>query len=107
MVACPNPAMAALSVAYHGTHPGVPGAQSGWGVREADLMPEIAASSSLSEVSPETPTQPTTAPVASLTRTPPGTGTSLPPIAAAAEVMKYGCCSARAIRDREPMPSAR
>src|SRR5690349_21135207 len=69
-------------------------------------MPAIAASSSLSDVSPETPTQPTTAPAASLTSTPPGTGTSLPPIAAAAAVMKYACCSARAIRDRDPMPSA-
>src|SRR5215470_11800951 len=69
-------------------------------------MPAIAASSSLSDVSPETPTQPTTDPESSLTSTPPGTGTSLPPIAAAAAVMKYACCSARAISDRDPMPSA-
>ena len=62
--------------------------QSGWATREAHSIPEIAASSSLSDVSPDTPTHPTTVPVSSLTSTPPGTGTSLPPIAAAAELMK-------------------
>jgi hypothetical protein len=62
--------------------------QSGCGTREADVIPAIAASSSLSDVSPETPTQPSTTPASSLTSTPPGTGTSLPPIAAAAELMK-------------------
>src|SRR6202044_349370 len=80
--------------------------QSGCGTREADVIPAIAASSSLSDVSPETPTQPSTTPASSLTSTPPGTGTSLPPMGGAAEVKKEGCCSARGIREREPMPSA-
>jgi SAM-dependent methyltransferase len=62
--------------------------QSGCATSEADLIPVIAASSSLSDVSPDTPTQPRSVPSASLTRTPPGTGMSLPPIAAAADVMK-------------------
>ena len=46
----------------------------------AASMPASAAISSLSEVSPETPTAPTSSPAVSRMSTPPGTGTSEPPM---------------------------
>ena len=49
---------------------------------------------------------PITSPSADCTSTRPGTGTSAPPMAPATAPMKYGCCSARAISPREPIPSA-
>jgi len=66
----------------------VPTGQPGSPTNPAALMPAMAAASSLSEVSPETPTAPSSAPAASLTSTPPGTGTSEPPMAAVAAAMK-------------------
>lgn len=53
--------------------------QPGWPTNPAAPMPAIAASSSLSDVSPDTPTAPNSAPAASLTSTPPATGISAPP----------------------------
>jgi len=53
----------------------------GSATRPAALMPAIAAASSLSEVSPEIPTEPTTSPPAVRIRTPPGTGMNGPPTA--------------------------
>ena len=52
--------------------------QSAWGTSPAASTPARAASSSWSEVSPETPTAPSRVPSAALTSTPPGTGTSAP-----------------------------
>jgi hypothetical protein len=54
-----------------GAHPGTP-------LSPALVIPARAADSSLSDVSPEMPTAPTSAPSSSLTRTPPGTGTKAP-----------------------------
>jgi hypothetical protein len=54
-----------------GDHPGSP-------LSPALVIPARAADSSLSDVSPEMPTAPTSAPSSSLTRTPPGTGTKAP-----------------------------
>ena len=64
------------------------GQAPGWGVRSAISTPATAASSSWSELSPETPTAPSSTPSPSRTRTPPGTGTSEPPMAEAAAAMK-------------------
>jgi hypothetical protein len=66
----------------------VPAGQPGSPTHPAALIPAKATASSLSEVSPETPTAPSNIPAASLTSTPPGTGTSEPPIAEVAAAIK-------------------
>lgn len=70
-------------------------------------MPDIAAASSLSKLSPENPTAPRRTLSASRTRTPPGTGTIRPPETAFRLVMKWGrsdpSCRATWSRNRPPM----
>lgn len=74
------------------SHPGLwnynQAGQSTWAFRPAASIAVEAAVSSLSELSPLMPTAPMIVPSVSRTRTPPGTGMSRPPRAAAAAAMK-------------------
>src|SRR6188508_2871768 len=74
----------------------------------AASIPATAQTSSLSEVSPEMPTAPSTLPDASLISTPPGTGTRRPWETVASTPKNSGFLPARSASSREPkpMPSA-
>src|SRR5216110_1502622 len=70
-------------------------------------MPARAQASSLSDTSPETPTAPITAPPASLTSTPPGTGTTRPSdmaLRAPKKGTSWGCSAIRRASARVPTP---
>src|SRR5437867_4585542 len=73
----------------------------------AASIPARAQASSLSDVSPETPTAPITAPPASRMSTPPGTGTTRPSDMALSAPKKgpsWGCSATRRASARVPTP---
>ena len=75
-------------------------------IRPAAVTPASAAISSLSEVSPDTPTAPKMVPSASLINTPPGIGTRPPSMAEMASAKKWGRSFASFSSPRVPMLKA-
>ena len=73
-------------------------------LNSAASIPKTAAISSLSDVSPDIPTEPTTLLFLSLIKTPPGTGTSSPLESAFTALIKYACCSALLNSALDPIP---
>ena len=73
-------------------------------VKPAASMPAMAAVSSLSDVSPEMPTAPMTAPALSRISTPPTTGSTRPPDTSEMPATRCGRSLAMASTRREPMP---